>query len=151
MAVMYKVLINCTFCGTTNRVPTDRLKDRPKCGRCGEGLSVESFITDKPVIVTDDTFVAEVLESPLPVVVDCWASWCGPCRAITPIMEKFAKEYAGRFKIVKLNTDENTISTNRYKIMSVPALLFFQNGVLVDTMTGTPPESQIRKKIEEFL
>ncbi len=93
----------------------------------------------------------EVLKSPGLVMVDFWAAWCGPCRIVAPTVEELAKEYAGRLKVVKLNTDENPDVASRYKIMGIPTLMFFKNGEKVDQVVGAVPKEQLKSKIEELL
>jgi len=101
--------------------------------------------------VTDQDFENEVLKSDLPVVVDFWAPWCAPCRMIAPVTEKLSKEYEGKFKVCKLNVDENPHMAMRYQVMSIPLLLFFKNGGKVDEILGAVPESMIRPKVEALL
>ena len=101
--------------------------------------------------ITDQNFEDEVLKSDLPVAVDFWAPWCSPCRMIAPITEKLAKKYQGRLKFCKLNVDENHQTAIRYQVMSIPLLLFFRNGQLIDSSLGAIPESAIRPKVEALL
>jgi thioredoxin 1 len=101
--------------------------------------------------VTDQDFEDEVLKSDLPVVVDFWAPWCGPCRMIAPVTEKLSEEYDGKVKFCKLNVDENTQTAVKYQVMSIPLLLFFQNGQKVDESLGAVPEHMIRPKVEALL
>ena len=98
-------LIRCPSCGQTNRVPMDKVASglTPVCGRCKTRMPIES----KPVTVSDATFSAEVERSPLPVLVDMWAPWCGPCRMIAPMIDELASDMAGRVRFAKLNIDEN--------------------------------------------
>ena len=99
--------------------------------------------------IEDVSFNREVLDSGLPVVVDFWAPWCGPCRMIGPIMEKLSGQYAGRFKFCKINVDENPLSASQYQAMSIPLLVFFKNGSEVGRSVGALPESALRSKIEQ--
>ncbi|RLC93199.1 MAG: thioredoxin [Chloroflexi bacterium] len=101
--------------------------------------------------VNDGTFEQEVLKSDLPVVVDFWAPWCGPCRMVSPIVEKLSEEYKGKVKFCKLNVDENPEMARQYKVMSIPILLFFKQGQLVDQSLGAVPESVLRPKVEDIL
>jgi len=100
---------------------------------------------------SDHNFKEEVLESSLPVLVDFWANWCGPCKMIAPMVEELAKEYAGKFKIGKLDVDENPKTATSYGIMSIPALIFFKNGKVMDQLVGALAKSELKKKIEENL
>jgi thioredoxin 1 len=98
--------------------------------------------------VTDDTFEPEVLQSPLPVLVDYWAEWCGPCKAIAPILDDVAKEYAGRLRVAKLNIDENTDTPPKYGIRGIPTLMIFKNGNVEATKVGALSKSQLTAFID---
>ena len=100
---------------------------------------------------SDTDFKKEVLESKLPVVVDFWANWCGPCKMIAPIVEELAKEYTGKVKIGKLDVDTNPKSASAYGIMSIPTLMFFKDGKVMDQVNGALNKSALKQKIEENL
>jgi len=101
--------------------------------------------------VTTSTWDSEVLNSDGLVLVDFWAVWCGPCRMVSPTIEELAKEYSGRLKVVKLNTDENPDVASRYKIMGIPTLMFFREGEKIDQIVGAVPKTQLKNKIESLL
>ena len=105
----------------------------------------------KPIEITDATFAKEVLESEMPVVVDFWATWCGPCKMIAPIVEELAKEMGDKVKITKLDVDSNNQTAGKYKIMSIPSLLFFRNGQVVDQVIGAASKSQLLSRLEKVL
>lgn len=102
-------------------------------------------------ILTEQNWQQEVLESREPVLVDFWADWCGPCHRIAPIVEAIAEEFAGRLKVGKLNVDENPELAQRYGIMSIPSLLLFRNGEVVDFMVGVQPKATLVRRIEAVL
>lgn len=105
----------------------------------------------KPVQITDDTFETEVLQADKPVVVDFWATWCGPCKMIAPILEEVASEMSDKVKVTKLDVDANNKTAGKYNIMSIPSLLFFKNGELVDQVVGAIPKAQLMARLEKVL
>lgn len=142
-------LIRCEACGATNRVPQTKLAQglRPVCGRCKAQLGGPS----KPVTVTDATFADLVERSPLPVLVDAWAQWCGPCRLIAPVIDELAGELAGRVRVAKLNVDDNPITASRFDLRSIPTLLVLQGGREVDRIIGAQPKAEITRRLERVL
>ncbi|UCD64140.1 MAG: thioredoxin [Candidatus Zixiibacteriota bacterium] len=105
----------------------------------------------KPLNITDDTFEQEVLQSDIPVIVDFWATWCGPCKMIAPILEEVAAEYANKIKVVKLDVDANNKTAGKYNIMSIPSLLFFKGGEMVDQVVGAIPKAQLTSRLDKVL
>ncbi len=99
--------------------------------------------------VNDSNFEMEVLKSELPVLVDFWAPWCGPCRAIAPVIEELAQEYAGKVKVVKMNVDENPSTPSRYGIRAIPTLILFKNGEVVSQVTGAVAKGNLKAMIDE--
>ena len=134
------------------RIRLKKLKKMLKRQTLKEKRAVEKQrkIIDKPLKLTDSTFTEFVQNNPF-VVVDCWAPWCGPCLMVAPIIEELAKEYAGKIVFGKLNVDENPITASRYQIMSIPTLLVFRNGKLVDTIIGAMPKEMLEARITRFL
>jgi len=140
-------LIRCPACGATNRIPLDKLRRglTPRCGRCKTPLSTAT----KPVTVTDATFATEVERSPLPVLVDLWAPWCGPCKMVAPVLEELAAEMAGRVRIAKLNVDENPATASRFQVTSIPTLLILKGGREIDRIVGAQPKPEIARRLEQ--
>ena len=101
--------------------------------------------------INDKDIEQQVLKSSLPVVVDFWAPWCGPCRMIGPIVEKLSEEFKGKLKFCKVNVDENQQLASKYKVMSIPTLIFFKNGQLIDQSMGAVPEKTLRSKVQGLL
>ena len=101
--------------------------------------------------VTDQDFEEAVIKSTLPVLVDLWAPWCGPCRMVAPVVDKLAEKHQGKFKFYRLNVDDNPQTALKYKVMSIPTLIFFKGGEAVDTVIGAVPERTLQPKIDDLL
>jgi thioredoxin 2 len=139
-------LFRCSACGAKNRVPKEKLDEGrvAVCGRCKRPLSI-------PITVTDNTFTAEVERSLLPVLLDLWAPWCGPCRLVAPVIDELAAEMAGRVRFAKLNIDENPVTANRLHVGSIPTLLILNEGHEVDRIVGAQPKSEITRRLQRAL
>jgi len=134
-----EVILRCDSCGTKNRVRLDKISSLPRCGRCRKQIR----ISDRAIDIGEGELMREVLSETIPTAVDFWAPWCGPCRMMGPILNDIAKQYAGRIKVVKINSDENPNLSMRYGIQGIPTLLLFRDGREVDRLVGAAPKAQI--------
>ena len=114
-------------------------------------MNKENKLTENIVHVTDEDFENIVVKSNIPVLVDFWAVWCGPCRMIAPAVENLANQYKDRLRVVKLNVDENRSVSSQYGIMSIPTLLLFKDGEVKETIVGALPQPKIEEKIKAYL
>src|SRR5690349_21255728 len=130
--------VACAHCRATNRIPAGRLADDPVCGRCGKPL-----LDGRPITLRDADFDAFVQKTDLPVVVDFWAPWCGPCRAMAPQFEQAAKQLKGRVVFAKVNSDDSPQLSQRYGIRSIPTMVRLQQGRELDRRSGALPLGQI--------
>jgi thioredoxin 2 len=128
----------------------DKLEEgrRPVCGRC---KAVLPAFDNKPIAVTDATFSAEVEHSALPVLLDLWAPWCGPCRMVAPVLEELANEMAGRVRVAKVNVDENPATASRFQVRSIPTLLLLKKGEELERIVGVQPKQEILRRLERVI
>jgi thioredoxin 2 len=136
-------VVVCANCQTKNRVPA-AAGGAPQCGRCHSPLA---WIAD----ATDDDFADVVDTATIPVLVDIWAPWCGPCRMVSPALEQLASEMAGQLKLVKVNTDENPQVSQRFNVSSIPTLLLLNGGEVVDQQIGAAPAATLRTWLQDNL
>ena len=150
---MQRVVV-CSNCKAKNRVDESRLaKGEAKCGRCGQKLEAAGAAQEsKPSVITDQTFEREVLGARGgPVLVDCWAPWCGPCRIIGPVMDQLAAESQGQYRIAKLNVDENPSTTVKYGVRSIPTMILFKDGEATDMKIGAgTPKAGLSKWLTSY-
>jgi thioredoxin 2 len=139
--------IRCPACGATNRVPAARAGEPARCGRCKAALATAAV----PIAVTDADFAARVLAAPTPVLLDCWADWCGPCHVLAPTVDRLAEDYAGRVLVAKLDVDANPDTAGRFDVRSIPTLLLFHRGRLVDRLVGVQPRGAIDARLSALL
>jgi thioredoxin 2 len=147
------MIITCAKCGTKNRVDEKAsASKRAVCGKCGAELQASAggagVAGERPRVVTDATFAREVLHAGArPVLLDCWAEWCGPCRMLAPVLDQLASESKGKYIIGKLNVDENPQTAAQFGIRSIPTMLIFKNGTMVDRLVGVQPKEAIAARL----
>jgi thioredoxin 2 len=136
-------IVVCGQCDRKNRVPV-ATTGVPRCGNCHQPLP---WIAD----ATDASYAAVVEEAALPVIVDLWAPWCGPCRMVSPALESIARQYAGKVKLVKVNVDESPAVSQRFNVQGIPTLLLVRKGEVVARQAGAAPEQALRAWLDEGL
>jgi len=133
-----RATVSCIFCETPNRVDLSRVHDRPKCGKCGKPM-----LLDRPVRVTDNDLERVVKDSDVPVLVDFYADWCGPCKMMAPALDELARERAGELLVAKLDTDRNPAMASRFGIRGVPTMIVFRDGREVAREVGALPKARL--------
>ena len=136
-------VVTCPTCGRKNRVPA-AATGRPRCANCHNPLP---WLAE----ADDASFAERVDQAQLPVLVDLWAPWCGPCRAVSPALENLARDRAGRIKLVKVNVDESPVTVGRFGVQGIPTLLVLDKGTVVARQTGAAPESALRDWLDKAL
>ena len=135
-------IINCPKCGAKNRVVSSA-SGEPVCGKCKTPLTTDAH----PIHLTDQNFAEVVERSPLPVLVDFWAAWCGPCRMIAPVIEQLAKELSGRVRVGKLDVDANQMTATRFRVQSIPTMIVFKGSKEIDRMVGAQSKEAILRRL----
>ncbi len=143
---MMTINLSCPSCLTTNRIPESRLSDSPVCGKCKRGL-----FQNKVMELTATNVAATLNHNQIPVLVDCWAPWCGPCRNFAPIFEQAAKDMEPHVRLAKLNTEEHNRVASRWNIRSIPTLILFKGGKEADRVSGALSRQQLLQWVSQSL
>lgn len=136
--------VACPFCGTLNRVNMERVGDRPKCGNCGKPIWL-----DRPVPVSDSSFDTVIADTTVPVLVDFYADWCGPCKIMAPLLDDVAHRRAGQILVLKLDTDKNPATGQRFGVRGIPTLIMFRGGKEVSRRVGAVPPAELENFLKE--
>ena len=130
--------VACQFCGTLNRIAVDRVADGPKCGSCSRPI-----LLDRPLHVSDETFQQVIRDTEIPVLVDFYADWCGPCKIMAPLLDDLAHERMGQVLVLKLDTDRNPVTQQAFGVRSIPTMILFRGGKEAARQTGAFPRAQL--------
>ena len=144
-------VLRCGECGTRNKVPSTKIGQAAKCGKCGAAIRTDDLLRSEPVMVSDLHFPAQVLKSPLPVLLFCWATWCPTCGAVAPVVDQLAAQWKGKIRVAKLNVDPNPMLAAKFDLRSVPTFLVFDHGQLKDTLVGGMPKEELVRRMAPYL
>ncbi|HET7462536.1 MAG TPA: thioredoxin [Longimicrobium sp.] len=139
-----KATVDCQFCGRLNRVDLARAADRPRCGECGRPI-----LLDRPLALSDASFDRVIADAQVPVLVDFYADWCGPCKMVAPIMDELARSWMGSVLVAKLDTDRNQEVARRFEIASIPTVMVFRNGKVAAKQIGALPKMAYEGLLEQ--
>lgn len=137
--------VACPFCETLNRVDLSRLEHHPKCGKCGRPI-----LLDRPIAISDAAFEQVTNDTTVPVVVDFYADWCGPCKTMAPLLDEVARRRAGQMLVVKLDTDRNPLTGPRFGIRGIPTLIAFREGKEVARRVGAIPPADLETFLDSI-
>lgn len=141
-----RLTVQCQFCLTWNRVASDRVANRPKCGKCAKPM-----LFDRPWTLAEDSFERTIRDSELPVLVDFYADWCGPCKAMAPAVDELAREYQGRALIAKLDTDRAPLISQQFRIAGIPTTIVFRKGLEVSRQSGAVSKTELGSMLGQAL
>src|SRR5262245_478104 len=136
----------CQFCGTWNRIDAARAADRPKCGKCGKPM-----LLDRPYKLTDESFARTIAEAQVPVMVDFYADWCGPCKIMAPFVDEIAAAYQGRLLVAKVDTEAAQATTLQFNLRGIPTTIVFKDGKEVVRQTGAVRRPQLEEMVKRAL
>jgi thioredoxin 2 len=141
-----KMTLRCQFCGTWNRIDASRAADKPKCGKCGTPMHL-----DRPIKLDDESFSRTIQESDVPVLVDFYADWCGPCKMMAPFVDELAAKYLGRALVAKVDTDGAQKAAQPFNIRGIPTTIVFKGGKVVAQKSGAMPLAGLEQLLTQAL
>lgn len=143
--------LRCSACRTRNKIPAEKVDAGAKCGKCGLPMDTAALFVPQPVMVTDQNFDQMVLQSPLPVLLFAWATWCPSCGSYAPVIDEFARDAKTRVRVVKMNMDNSPVQASKYNIMSVPFMFIFDNGQMKESFPGGLPKQELMIKMTPYI